>query len=133
MGLRLLSLLLLLVPMTQGCGTVLYGTRQEISITSDPSEATATIGDVTVTTPATVSLRRRTDHTVRVTKDGYEEGQAQINRHLNGWTTLLGNAPWLLLPGGYVTTVLVDLVAGGGWTLEPDSVHVILEQKKEEN
>ncbi len=123
------SILLVFSLVTQGCGTIIYGTRQDISINSNPPEATVTVDGITVTTPATVSLRRRKDHTVTVIKEGYEEAQAHINRSLNGWVTLLGNLIWFL-PGSYVVTVLVDLLAGGGWTLEPETVNVNLEQKK---
>jgi len=126
--------------LAQGCGTILYGTRQEITISSTPPEAEATVDGVTVTTPAILSLKKNKDYAVTVKKEGYQEAQAQIKRSLNGWTTLLGNIVWYVpyvpghvpfIPGTYAIAVLIDLLAGGGWTLEPDAVNVTLEKKDE--
>ena len=124
MGRQFLGVILAIAVFGYGCGTIVYGTRQNVSIGSNPSGAAATIGDIKVKTPATVSLSREKDYVVTVESEGYERGQAIINREFNGWATILGNILWLL-PG-----VVVDLWAGGAWTLKPEAVNVSLDKKK---
>ena len=119
-----LSLILAVTVLAYGCGTIVHGSRQNVSIGSNPPGATATVGDIKVKTPATVSLAREKDYVVTVESEGYQTGQATINREFNGMATILGNILWLL-PG-----VIVDLWAGGAWTLNPEAVNVSLEKKK---
>ncbi len=122
---KTIGILLVLALLTQGCATIMNGTRQNISLGSNPPEATATIdGTLKVKTPTIISLARDKDHVVTVEKEGYESGQATINRSFNGWSTILGNILWLL-PG-----VVVDLWAGGAWTLDPENVNVSLVEKR---
>ena len=121
---KVLGICLLSVLFIQGCGTIVHGTRQDISINSKPTGAKASVADLTITTPSSVSLSRDKDYVVTVEKEGYQPKQAQITRSFNGGTTILGNILWLL-PG-----VVVDLVAGGAWTLNPEAVDVELESTK---
>jgi hypothetical protein len=107
-----------------GCGTIIHGTRQDIKITSDPADAEATVGHIKVRTPATVSLSRLKDQVVTVEKVGYETATVELIRRFNGIATILGNILWLV-PG-----VIVDVFAGGAWTLEPEMVGVKLAPKK---
>jgi hypothetical protein len=102
------------------CGTLVHGTRQNIMISSTPPGGTATVDNMQVETPTFVSLSRTKDYVVTVEKEGCKKGQAYINRRFNGVTTILGNILWL------VAGFLVDFVAGGAWTLEPDNVNVQL-------
>ena len=123
MARKSLGIILAMAVLGYGCGTIVNGSRQNISIASNPSGATATVGDMKVKTPATVSLAREKDYVVTVSSEGYESGQATINREFNGMATILGNILWLL-PG-----VIVDLWAGGAWTLNPETVNVSLKKK----
>ena len=117
---RSLALLTMICVWVSSCGTITHGTRQSVTITSNPPGARATVDGVDVVTPNAVSLSRTKDYVVNVEKDGCQGGQAQINRSFNGTSTILGNILWLL-PG-----VVVDLWAGGTWTLQPDQVSVPL-------
>ncbi len=103
-----------------GCGTIVHGTRQNVMISSNPPGATATVNGMQVETPAVVSLSRDKDHMVTVEKEGCKKGHVPINRSFNGVATILGNILWLFVG------VVVDFVAGGAWTLEPDNVTVPL-------
>jgi len=118
-----LVLLLVLSLLLQGCATFIHGSRQEVALNSCPSDATATVDGINVRTPATVSLSRTKDYVVNVEKEGYEPGQAVLNRKFNGWSTILGNIVWLV-PG-----LIVDFLTGGAWTLEPKAVNVQLATK----
>lgn len=119
---RIVSLVLLLTFTTAGCGTIVHGTRQKITIESEPPGATVNVGNHVVETPATISLARSQDYMILVRKDGYEDGHAVLNRRFNGVASFLGNIMWLL-PG-----LLIDIAAGGAWTLEPDHISVTLEK-----
>lgn len=118
---RSLAVLTMVCVLVCSCGTIMHGTRQSITIASSPPGARATVDGMNVETPHAVSLSRAKDYVVDVEKAGCQKGQAQITRDFNGSATILGNILWLL-PG-----VIVDLVAGGAWTLEPDQVNVTLQ------
>ena len=124
MARKSLGIILAMAVFGYGCGTIIHGSRQNVSIGSNPPGATATVGDIKVKTPATVSLAREKDYVVTVSSEGYESRQTTINREFNGMATILGNILWLL-PG-----VIVDLWAGGAWTLNPEAVNVSLDKKK---
>jgi len=119
-------MLLVIAVLGSGCGTIVHGTRQDVTIISNPAGATATISGsgMQVKTPATVSLAREKDYVVTVESTGYETRQAAINREFNGWATIGGNILWLLVGA------VVDLWSGGAWTLKPEAVSVNLEKKK---
>lgn len=108
-----------------GCGSIIHGSRQQVSFDSSPQGATVKLTNGTrLTTPQTVELRRAEDHTVTIEKDGYESERITLKRDFNAVATILGNILWLV-PG-----VLVDVLVGGAWTLDPDHVNVNLFAKK---
>ena len=75
-----------------GCATVIHGSYQNVRIESEPPGATATISAIqsergpqfidakkqTVTTPATVQLRRDNTYRVEVSKPGYRLGTTKV-------------------------------------------------------
>ena len=81
-----------LLALLSGCATVVHGPFQDVRIDSEPSGAKATISPMlssrgpnfldakkqTVTTPATVRLRRDSTYRVEVEKSGYKIGQSQV-------------------------------------------------------
>lgn len=104
-----------------GCGSIIHGSRQQVSFDSKPQGATIRLSNGTrLTTPQTVELRRAEDHTVTVEKDGYQPERITLKRDFNAVATILGNILWLV-PG-----VLVDVLVGGAWTLDPDHISVDL-------
>ena len=107
-----------------GCGTLVHGTRQNFSITTDPSGATAIYEGIRTRTPAVLSLQRGRDYVIMIEKEGYETEQVVVVRRFNGAATILGNILWPL-PG-----IIVDLVAGGAWTLEPEGVDIKLRKAR---
>ena len=115
--------LVIVVVFLEGCGTILHGSQQEISIKADPPEATVRVDDKTVNTPATLNLPRSVDHTITIELEGYESKEVKLERSVNAGATVLGNILWLI-PGA-----LVDVITGGAWTLEPDAVNVVLQRK----
>ena len=75
-----------------GCATVVHGPYQRVRIESEPPGATATVSatlcergpryldpkKLTVTTPATVQLRRDNTYRVELTKTGYRLASTQV-------------------------------------------------------
>jgi hypothetical protein len=81
-----------LLALLSGCATLMHGPYQDVRIESDPPGAKATISPMisargpaylddkkqTVTTPATVRLRRDNTYRVEVEKSGYKIGNSQV-------------------------------------------------------
>jgi hypothetical protein len=76
-----------------GCATVIHGPLQDVRVESDPPGATATITPmqsergpafldtnkkITITTPATVRLRRDNTYRVELEKPGYKFGTTKV-------------------------------------------------------
>lgn len=78
-------------------------------------------GGATYTTPASVSLSRKNDHTITVEKDGYKKSTVSLGREFRTGATIFGNIAWLL-PG-----VIIDGFSGGMWEFKDKSLIVPLE------
>ena len=108
-----------------GCGTLVHGTTQQVSFDSNPPGATVRLTDGThLTTPQMAQLRRAQDHTVTIEKEGYEPERIAINRDFNWGASIFGNILWIT-PG-----IIVDVLAGGAWTLHPEHISVNLAAEK---
>ena len=81
-----------------GCATIVHGTRQSVTVTSDPTGATVTVlsqkpGTEAIErsrpglTPITLDLTRRDPNLViRLEKDGCPPVDVRLKRSLSGWT-----------------------------------------------
>jgi hypothetical protein len=113
---------LFLALLPPGCGTLLNGSTQVVTLTSKPEGARATIepGGFDLVTPAQIELSRKHSYRVRFEHDGYRSQVRRISRE--------SDAPfavsWVLIP-----LALVDLASGGAFTLEPDRLAVELERR----
>ena len=114
---------LLLVLILAGCGTIVHGSKQDISIKAEPPEAIVKVDGKRVQTPATLNLPRKLEHTVSVELEGYESEEVKIERSINAVASVLGNILWLV-PGA-----VLDIITGGAYTLEPGNVNVVLKKK----
>ncbi len=140
-----------------GCATLLNGTRQAIEVSSDPPGATVTAGALQVVTPGVLPLPRKTrEIELRFSRQGYLDATVTLHRHTSGrfWLNLIAVpvgagagaavsgssssglsvfegarngaiAGGLALPAAFV---VVDLVSGGAYQLNPPRVHVSLRQ-----
>ncbi len=104
-----------------GCATIVHlGGSEEINVSSEPTGAKVVIdGTELGVTPLATKVERKKDHAIVLTKDGFQETQTKVESHISWWVA--GNA----LVGGLVG-ILVDVLSGGGYTLEPDAVAVNL-------
>ena len=78
--------------LSSGCATIAHGTRQTVTVTSDPSGATVTVlsgGTVESTpgvTPIKLNLTRRDSRiTIRLEKDGCPPADVRVKRTTSGW------------------------------------------------
>jgi hypothetical protein len=108
--------------MTGGCATMIHGTTQTVEIRSTPPGATATItpGDVSLVTPATVTLSREGGYVVRMTREGYRPKNGYIDRDVSG-------ARWGNLGFGGMVGMMVDHDNGAAYNLTPNPLDVVLE------
>lgn len=112
--------LAVIVLLTVGCGTIINGSTETISINSNPAGATVAIeGHGTVVTPTTLDLKRNKTHTLHFSLDGYENQTTTVKSGISGW--VFGN----IIFGGIIGLV-VDLISGGWGNLEPNEVNVHL-------
>ncbi|GKS59258.1 hypothetical protein YTPLAS18_27850 [Nitrospira sp.] len=104
-----------------GCGGMMHGDRQSVTVFTDPPEAAVLVdGRVHLTSPGRVTLSRNEDHTARVEKDGYAPVDLRIERSMSNWE--YANAACLIF---IYWCVKSDRENGSYWTFD-DEVHVDL-------
>ena len=114
----------LIVPalfVSSGCATIVSGTTQKVSLSSQPSGADAKAdGNITVKTPAIITLDRKLDHTIEFSKEGYKTATVFVRRAFNEMAT--GN----ILLGGIIGAG-IDAASGSGNKLIPERIDLALE------
>jgi hypothetical protein len=115
----ILSLLLV----TVGCGSIINGTTQQVGISSNPSSARVSVnGELRGSTPVVLDLRRKNTHFLKLELDGYEPYETTLTRSTSGW--LWGN----IVVGGLIGLV-IDASTGGMYKLTPQQVSAELRQR----
>jgi len=105
-----------------GCGTILNGTRQSVTVQSSPSGAKLQLSPDTgtFTTPATLNLERKHRYVLTFTTPGYTPATLELKPDV-----ALGTA----FADGFFTGcvgVVVDALTGGLYGLTPESPTVTL-------
>lgn len=109
------------------CGSIMHGTRQEVSFQSSPDGALVEISDAmgvsygSCETPCTLDLKRKKEYHVNISKAGYESADFVIERKTSGW--IWGN----ILLGGVIGLV-IDLTNGAAYKLEPQILQLTLQK-----
>ena len=120
---RLLAALAVLF--APGCATLIHGGGQQtVSIATDPTDARVQVGGQSLVSPAEITLSRDHDYQVVATKEGYEQSITAIHSRFS-WVTVLDLVfiiPWVM-----------DLVSGGGYYLEPDTLQMTLSPATQSN
>jgi hypothetical protein len=118
------SLLISCVLLTS-CATILEGSRQEVSIHSNPAGANIFInGENKGATPRTILMKRKISaRTVVLSIDGYENYEVNTKRKLNGY--FFGN----ILLGG-VIGMAIDAATGAMYRITPAFIDVDLKKKE---
>lgn len=114
------------------CASIIHGTKQDVSISSNPSKAIVTIDNIERgKTPITVELSRKDHHTVQIVLDGFFPYETKLTRKVDGW--IAGN----VIFGGLVG-LAVDAITGGMYKLTPDQIQAEMKnqtamQKRQSN
>lgn len=117
------SVAVLLLSTLIGCGAMFTGTKQDISIDSQPQGAKVSIKPTgqTGVTPFTISLEKKNQYTLLFEMEGYKPKEAFIDRNIMGGILILD-----ILNG--LVGVVVDAATGGWYKLSPTTVSVTLER-----
>ncbi len=108
-----------------GCATIVKGTTQEIPVASDPENADVSAdGQIMGQTPIDISLTRKRDHLVTISKSGFRPKTIAITKSTGG--AVWGN----ILLGGLIGWG-VDASSGAQYNLSPESINVRLESLEE--
>ncbi len=82
-----------------GCGTMVRGTKQTVTISSEPSGASVTVdGNEAGTTPTSIKLKRHDAHVISIKKAGYLPYQTTTATSSNPAWTVVDIAPMVLFP-----------------------------------
>jgi hypothetical protein len=103
-----------------GCGTIVNGSSQTLTVATTPAGAMARFDNgMEFTTPSSVKLERKNDYVVTISKPGYQTQVVPINSVLSGW--LLGNVLFGGIIGGGI-----DAATGAAYTLTPEKINITL-------
>src|SRR5262245_58475861 len=113
-----------LVPLATGCGTLVNGYNQDLSVTSNPGEAYVSVdGTAYGTTPVVVSLSRLHSHVVKVEQPGYVAFEQSVSPQTSAWE-------WLNVFNGFIIGIPIDAFTGGMYYLSQDSINVKFTRKQ---
>jgi hypothetical protein len=103
-----------------GCATIVHGTTQSIPVATDPSGAEISVdGTERHTSPINLILKRKFDHIVEISKEGYQKETVNIKSVLSG--AVAGN----IIAGGLIGWG-VDAASGAQWRLVPETINLRL-------
>lgn len=112
-----LILLLIVAVCFSSCATIINGSSQSITFSSEPSNATIYDNNVVLgRTPLSAKLKRKDKHYITIELDGYMPYEILLDRKFNAW--YLGN----ILLGGIIGLV-VDPITGAMYKLTPEQVY----------
>ena len=105
-----------------GCATLIHGTTQTVSISSEPEGADVyEMGNNLGKTPIALELsRKKKFHSLVLKLDGYKDERVRITRVVSGSVA----ANILLFPVGALIGWGVDAASGAQWRLVPEEVFV---------
>ena len=116
---RLTACILIMALLLNGCGAIMHGTRQDVTINSSPSEAKVYVNGEERTTPAQYNLKRKHNYLIKVSKEGYETAEVMVSHKLD-WTAWADLLVWGIIP------IFYDLGSGAAWKLTPEEINVSL-------
>ena len=122
--LLILSTLFLLNIFTAGCGTIMRGSKDDVSVDTYPQGAHVRATDGTSgITPVILELSRSDETTLTIKKEGYETVEVKLTPRISGGgaSSMAGN----VLIGGIIGAG-VDAATGSMYNLEPNPVMVTL-------
>jgi len=112
-----------------GCATMINGSKQTVTLMSEPPGATVTVGgEFTTRTPAALPLTRGKDYQVLFQKEGYKDQTVLLKSSFAHWVqSILGNVWNYILPG-----LVIDIASGGAYEFDQVLINAQLEENKKE-
>jgi len=118
-----LGLLLVTSILTSSCATIMLGTTQEVSISSNPTGAMVTNNGLQLgKTPVVADLKRKGNHRIKIELEGYHPYEVMLSRSVSGW--LFGNIIFGGIPG-----LIIDVITGGMYILKPEQIQAELKKQ----
>lgn len=114
--LTLITSALAIIFIFQSCATIMHGSKQEVGISSSPSNAKVIIdGKAMGTTPVVTKLKRKDSHMVQIKLDGFHTYETTLTRSVSGWV-------WGNIVFGGLIGLGVDAITGGLYKLTPKQI-----------
>lgn len=113
------TILLTLTPLAllmTGCASIMHGTKQDVGISSTPTNARVTVNNMPLgQTPLVAKLARGDNHIVKIELDGYQPFEATLTKKVSGWV-------WGNIVFGGIIGLAVDAMSGGLYVLTPEQL-----------
>ncbi|WP_284653127.1 PEGA domain-containing protein [Flavobacterium terrisoli] len=118
---KIITLSIISCLLLSSCATIVSGSKQTVTFTSNPSQANVSINGLNVgKTPFETKLKRKTkEHKIVIQLDGYKPFETTLKRKFNAW--YVGN-----LAFGGLIGLIVDPLTGAIFKLTPDQVNAEL-------
>lgn len=124
------TILLALAPLallTAGCASIMHGTKQDIGISSTPTNARVTVNNMPLgQTPLVAKLARGDNHIVKIELDGYQPFEATLTKKVSGW--VCGNIVF-----GGIIGLAIDAMSGGLYVLTPEQLSAQLARQGDDS
>ncbi len=124
------TILLALAPLallTAGCASIMHGTKQDIGISSTPTNARVTVNNMPLgQTPLVAKLARGDNHIVKIELDGYQPFEATLTKKVSGWV-------WGNIVFGGIIGLAVDAMSGGLYVLTPEQLSAQLARQGDDS
>ena len=114
-----LGLVALSLVFAPGCGLLINGQKQSITIDTNPTGADVNIlgAGMQGITPMSVRLKRNRDYQI-IAKKGEKTGRAYVNSEIEPLSVILDVVFWLAIP------LLIDWPMGANHQLSPQNVYI---------
>jgi hypothetical protein len=120
-GLRFVTILSVVA--LSGCASVMNSSKQNVTIKTNPSDASLMIDGRTLTTPAVVTLKGKSDYPFTITKAGYKPAQGKVDGDFRIWSVVLGN---IVNFTGFLGAAVDVWGTGAAYELEKDQTITLI-------
>lgn len=105
-----------------GCATIIRGTHQDVTFTSEPANARVVVdGEDRGETPTTLALNTSESYQIQFEKDGYDTETVNVSKEFTiGWPVVGNIFSWGLIG------IVVDVAGGAAYKLKPEEVQAAL-------